>query len=109
MSQIVNLDRRFFEWERETPPDFESPLAMRFGKRGLSWDELLIKRRVILLAVAGSGKSTELRERARLMASVGCRAFHALAEDIGSLGLEKSLPAASRKLLAEWKASAEEA
>src|SRR5579863_9577081 len=103
---IVPLHRRFFEWNEKDPTDPEFRQAMGLGEGGIGWEELLEKRRVVILAEAGSGKSTEMTERARLTAKAGRYAFHATVRDVGSDGLEGALSVAGRKDLATWKASA---
>jgi hypothetical protein len=74
---IVPLNRRFVEWNEKEPTDPEFRQAMGLGEGGVGWDELLEKRRVVILAEAGSGKSKEMAERARLTAAGGRFAFHA--------------------------------
>lgn len=103
---IVPLNRRFVEWNEKEPTDPEFRQAMGLGEGGVGWDELLEKRRVVILAEAGSGKSTEMAERARLTAAGGRFAFHATVADVGRDGLEDALSSAGRAALAAWKASA---
>ncbi len=57
--------------------------AFGLEEAGIDWDELLQKRRVVILAEAGSGKSTEMAERARIIDSRGCYGFPASLEDVG--------------------------
>ena len=66
---VVALDRRFIEWENQEAPDPEIRRAFGLGEAGVGWDQLLLKRRVVILAEAGSGKSTEMAERARMSAA----------------------------------------
>jgi hypothetical protein len=103
---IVPLNRRFVEWNEKEPTDPEFRQAMGLGEGGVGWDELLEKRRVVILAEAGSGKSTEMAERARLTAAGGRFAFHATVAEVGRDGLEDALSSAGRTALAAWKASA---
>src|SRR5882672_3236911 len=109
MLPVVTLNRRFIEWRQTEPPDPEFHRAMGLGDGGLGWEELLSKRRVVILAEAGSGKSTELKERARLLEAGGRRAFHASLEDVGTDGLKGALSAKDCKRLAEWRESSDEA
>jgi hypothetical protein len=106
---IATLNRRFYEWVETEPPDPEFRRAMGLGDGGLDWEELLNKRRVVILAEAGSGKSTEMAERARLIALHGRYAFLATAEDIGRDGLEGGLSARDRSSLKAWLASTADA
>src|SRR6266849_2486501 len=94
---IVALGRRFVEWENQEPTDPETLRAFGLDEGGVGWDELLLKRRVIILAEAGSGKSTEMAERARMTAASHHYAFHATVEDVGRDGLESALSISGRE------------
>ena len=106
---VVALNRRFYEWGDNEPPDPEFRRAMGLGDGGVGWEELLAKRRVVILAEAGNGKSTEMGERARLNAACGQFTFHATVEDVGRDGLEAALSSTGRASLAEWRGSTEDA
>jgi len=59
---IIPLDRRFVEWSDGEPsdPDFQS--LFQFGDDALEdWNDLLRRRRVVVLAEAGSGKTEEMK------------------------------------------------
>ena len=99
---IVALDRRFYAWDDKEPPDPEIRRAFGLEEGGAGWDELLLKRRVVILAEAGSGKSTEMAERARLTDASHRYAFHATIEDVGRDGLEGALSASGREKLNAW-------
>jgi len=77
-------------------------------RSGLNWTDVLARRRVVILAEAGSGKSKELAQKAIELQLQGKYAFIATLEDVGTRGLEEAL-AAKRKKFAEWKASDAEA
>ena len=51
-------------------------------KSGDSWDGLLIKDRIIILAEAGSGKTVEIREQAKKLSAEGKCSFFIKIEDI---------------------------
>jgi hypothetical protein len=106
---IVALDRRFIEWDEKEPPDPEFHRGLGLGEVGIGWDELLDKRRVVILAEAGSGKSTEIAERARQLAATNKPAFHAAVEDVATDGLEASLGTSMREALAAWRMSTDKA
>jgi hypothetical protein len=106
---VVLLDRRFIEWEDQEPPDPEIHRAFGLGEVGVAWDELLLKRRAVILAEAGSGKSTEMAERARMTAASDRYAFPATVEDVGPEGLEGALSVSLRESLKAWRASTDEA
>lgn len=73
----------------------------------LGWPELLAKRRVVILAEAGSGKTEELTEQARLQTSAGKFAFYATVQDVGRDGLENALRPADRERLNAWRSGDE--
>ena len=107
---VVALDRRFAEWrEDQEPPDSEIYEALGLGETGVGWDELLLQRRVVILAEAGSGKSTEMAERARMTTASHRYAFHATVGDVGREGLEGALGGRDREGLAAWRASTDDA
>ena len=60
------------------------------------------------MAEAGSGKTTEMKARSRLLADSGQPAFYATVEDVGRKGLERALRPADRPALAAWRSSEEE-
>jgi hypothetical protein len=102
----IELNRQFVEVaeDKETDPD----MVARFGRLtggALGWNELLARRRVVLLAEAGSGKTTEMKARAKQQAQAGEYSFYASVEDVGRHGFRQSLRPADRKLLDEWRAS----
>jgi hypothetical protein len=106
---VIALNRRFVEWNNKEPVDLELSQAISSGEGGLGWDTLLAKRRVVILAEAGSGKSTEMAEAGRLAISDGRFAFYASLEDIGCDGLEGSLRPAAQVSLATWRNSNDDA
>jgi hypothetical protein len=58
----IALDRRFSEWRAG---DISDPdLVLRFMRSAdlLTWENLLARRRVVILAEVGSGKTEEMRE-----------------------------------------------
>lgn len=57
----VALNRRFEEWSltSESNPDLDRLFSA--STDALTWDDLLARHRVVILAEAGSGKSTEMR------------------------------------------------
>jgi hypothetical protein len=100
---IIDLNRRFHEWNEAEQPDPEMRRAWGLDDGGIGWPELLTKRRAVILAEAGSGKSTEFAERARIMALSNAYVFHASVEDVGSDGLDSALSVDSRSKLTAWR------
>jgi hypothetical protein len=60
---VIALNRRFSQLDDKEQPDPEIRHAFGLEEGGVGWDELLQKRRVVILAEAGSGKTTECRSR----------------------------------------------
>lgn len=69
------------------------------------WDDLLKRRRVVILAEAGSGKSEELKGQARRLADDNKVAFYASVQDVGREGLGNAIAAVERPKLAAWLSS----
>jgi hypothetical protein len=101
-SVAIELNRRFVQCRDDERSDPD--LVAHFGRTGgtLGWEDLLKKRRVVLLAEAGSGKTTEMKGRALTLAAAGQTSFYATVEDVGRRGLEAALTPADRSRLAEW-------
>jgi len=102
--EFIELQRHF----RPAPiEDDERPFRGLFGD-GLKldgiWSDLLKKRRVIILAEAGSGKSSEFKRQAQSLRGDGKFAFYASVRDVTQSGLESALPAADRRRFGEWRA-----
>ena len=106
---IVDLNRRFYEWNDKDLPDPEMLSAWGLGDGGVGWEQLLTKRRAVILAEAGSGKSTEFTVRAKLTAQSHAYVFHASVEDVGREGLDGALSVEARRKLAEWRQGLDDA
>jgi hypothetical protein len=104
----IPLDRRFFEWQEKEHDELSDPdLLARFGLSdgAKSWDDLVERRRVVILAEAGSGKTEEMEEQTRRLNAEGRAAFYATVQDVGRLGLDSALSVADRSRLSEWHSS----
>jgi hypothetical protein len=104
----IELNRRFVECDDErSDPD----LVAHFGRTEATqgWDDLLKRRRVVFLAEAGSGKTTEMMARARQQLDAGHPSFYATLEDVGRGGLEAALRPADRARVATWRHSEHDA
>ena len=102
MSTIA-LNRQFFEWREGELSD--PGLVRRFGRTDdlLTWETISARWRVVILAEAGSGKSTEMREQARLRTEAGQFAVYATVEDVGRDNLDSALGPADRLRLTSWR------
>ena len=105
----VPLDRRFYEWRKDAEElahyRYQATAGLSDGMLG--WPELLAKRRVVILAEAGSGKTEELKEQARLQTALRRFAFHATVQDVGRDGLDKALRRSDQQRLDAWRKSDE--
>lgn len=88
----VELDRAFLPLgdEKDFDPD-ELRVRAWFGLSGQSWNDLLKKPRVVILAEAGTGKTHELRAKAEALKAMGRAAFFCRIEDLASDGLPAAL------------------
>ncbi len=105
--KFVQLDRRFVEWRDEDAIDPELWARMRLTDGLLSWEMLLKRKRVVVLAEAGSGKSCELAEKAKGLRFSGGFAFHGTVQDVGRHGLIAALSGQEQELFRDWQASQE--
>ncbi len=105
----VALDRRFYEWREDADGFAHSRYRAAAGLSDgmLGWTDLLAKRRIVILAEAGSGKTEELTEQACLQTAAGKFAFYATVQDVGRDGLESALRPADRARLNAWRSSSE--
>lgn len=105
----VALDRRFYEWSEDADglahSRYRASADLSDGLFG--WTDLLAKRRVVILAEAGSGKTEELTEQARRQSAAGKFAFYATVQDVGRDGLESALRLADLERLNAWRSSSE--
>jgi hypothetical protein len=99
----IALDRRFFEWRKGELSDPDLVLRWGLTKDLMPWDGVLARRRIVLLAEAGSGKTEEMREQARVRTATGQFAVYATVEDVDRDGLEGALGAADRARFANWR------
>lgn len=101
----ISLARTFLPWTEMDEDASES--FVNFGSRygSLSWIDLLKHRRVLVLAEAGSGKTIELKERAKLLVAEGKFSFYATVQDVAVDSLDGALSAENRRLLESWSSS----
>ncbi|MGF6658212.1 hypothetical protein OKW34_008802 [Paraburkholderia youngii] len=105
----IPLNRQFYEWKENSDwlslSRFRAAVGLSNGLLG--WPDLIAKRRVVVLAEAGSGKTEELAEQARQQTAAGRFAVYATVQDVGRDGLDKALRSADRQRLNAWRNSNE--
>jgi hypothetical protein len=99
----IGLDRQLFPWEEGELSDPDAVLRLGRSADLLSWGRVSARRRVVIVAEAGSGKTAEMREQARLRKEAGQFAFYATVGGVGEDGLENSLESEDRTRLVSWR------
>jgi hypothetical protein len=107
--KYIDLDRRFVSLAEAQDIDPEVWLAIRGADGRLGWKQLLERKRVVILAEAGSGKSTELEQQFRAWKGAGHAAFHGKLQTVGRRGLMAAIGGKSRTAFEAWQASDEPA
>jgi hypothetical protein len=101
---FVQLDREFVVWGDADPSEAETRFLMGRLNGGLDWPGLLKRRRVVVLAEAGSGKSDELEAQADLQRQAGEFTFFTTVQAVSKDGLPGCLTSAERTQFETWKA-----
>jgi hypothetical protein len=89
----VNIERRFQAISEEALNERnEREIDFSFGEHtGFTWDKLLESKRVVILAEAGSGKTTELKEQVKKLNREGKPAFFIAIEQLANENLSDIL------------------
>ena len=110
---FVELNRRFRKLGQKHKAEdaaVESYTAPFFWPmESLSWDDLLKESRTIILGEPGSGKSWEMRERARLLGTQGAFAFFVRLDQLVEWELTRLFDANQKRRFTQWKQSQEAA
>jgi hypothetical protein len=101
----VDLDRRFVEWTKDADADPELWARFRLSDGTLTWDDVLARRRVVVLAEGGSGKSTEFKRQLQLQAAAGKDAWYLTVQAVAENGIDDSIPPVERTRFREWRTS----
>ena len=88
--------------------DQPSFLASLGWSRELTWKDLLLSRRVLMISEAGAGKTYECDSQARLLRESGEPAFFVELEGLASRSLKKMLIPKEKDRLNTWLASQSE-
>lgn len=99
------LERKFRSLTSEelAQSDFLASISDSSLLTGTSWEELLEQSRVLLLAEAGSGKTTEMREAAARLNANGKHAFVLPLEDLDKDGIPDILSGDSLRRFQAWR------
>jgi hypothetical protein len=106
--QFIELHRRFEEFQtgesRENLARRSYAASLSGGERGISWDELLQNRLVVILGEPGSGKTQELKARHRFMRSTRSFSFFLRLEQLVNEEVKFILNEDECRELEKWQA-----
>jgi hypothetical protein len=106
---FVDLARYFVPLNKDQEPSLDA--GRHWGPRiggWLSWNELIRRRRVILLAEADSGKTEEFRNQCKVLNCTGRSAFFLRIEELPEQGSEAALDRESATRFDTWLAGSGE-
>lgn len=99
----IDLDRQFVPWIADRDQDPEVlPYLDALGSR-FTWRTLLERRRVVVLAEAGSGKSAELERQTEILTEEGRVVFGTTLKRVGQRGFQSALGKAEWQRLQDWR------
>jgi len=104
VTKHIELDRKFWPVEADKENDSESVramLALGLGKQ-LSWEDLLGKDRVVILAEPGAGKTEEFRAITRRLRMASKTAFFCRIELLQEMGIQDSFDIGTSEEFNEW-------
>lgn len=108
MTKPIPLDRQFVRWDGEGNIDVDLAQYLESSSANFDWEGLLERRRVVVLAEAGSGKSTELADQAKRLGTEGRTAFYTTLQKIGQRGgLQSALGTSEWRRFEEWQSTGE--
>ena len=105
----VDLNRHFLPIKKDEEIDFE--FTRIWGKRIgglLDWNDLLNKKRVVLLAEALSGKTEEFKNNSQKLLTDRKASFFISIEELADEGFEQSLDPNATTVFEEWRNGFEE-
>jgi hypothetical protein len=103
VNEPIDLNRRFFEVPKGLTGDLGQYLSVAAVLKELStWDDVLAGDCSIILGEAGSGKTTELRQRTKICRESGQAAFFLPIEALASAGLSGGLDPVENRHFEEW-------
>ncbi|MGX9729902.1 hypothetical protein OPV09_14335 [Janthinobacterium sp. TB1-E2] len=106
MIDFVDLERHFapIYKDKDAELNWSLHLGRKYGN-WLNWEELLKRRRVVLLAEALCGKTKELEQRALMLRGQAHPAFYVRIEDLIDHGFIAALRREDAQLFDAWKQS----
>lgn len=108
MMNYIQLDRQFSLLPRNTTDETFEYQSESINSEKLPWESLLLEYRTVILAVAGVGKTTELKQQAVKLLEEGKFSFFIRIEDIDNDFIE-SFEVGNEDSFDEWLQSTDEA
>lgn len=108
MTPYIDLQRRFHHLSetQQTNQELLAAIGEYRGASDIGWQELLEHPRVVILAEAGAGKTTEMKEQMERLLAAGRAAFFIPLEALAHESVESVLSSPDVvAMLAGWKAS----
>ena len=109
MEEFVALNRCFVPWTIDESEDSDVLGYLAEYRDPFTWSDLLERRRVVLLAEPGSGKSTEIEAQVKLCKESGQYTFTATLQSVGRAGMDRALGRAAVQSLKDWRKSDKDA
>jgi hypothetical protein len=104
MKKHIELDRRFYRIDERTAAFPEDATYYADSEHITdAWTKLLLRKRVVVLAEAGMGKSEELLTQAKKLVAAGKPAFNARIERLADGDLDKALECGDPAEVALWR------
>jgi len=103
---FTQLNRYFIKIHKDRESSLN--LGLGWGRRysgWLTWDDILQRQRVVLLAEALSGKTEEFRQQAIALRGQGIPAFFVRIDDLADEGVEAALDPADISVFQSWQRS----
>ncbi len=108
-SDYVELGRHFHQFTEKELGDEEMLAAYNEHdgwSRSLSWSDLLARKRVVILASAGSGKTEEMVQITKKLVEDKKHAFYVRLEELAGANFEALLKHEDIERLKSWRESA---
>lgn len=106
--RFVDLDRRFAPWSKDEDINPDTLVHHLGDAHSLGRVDLLQRKRVVVLAEAGSGKSVEFNEWCARLQEQGEYSIISTLEKIGRNGFREAFEARQWRQFEEWKGSSKD-
>ncbi|QBK04257.1 ATP-binding protein [Hylemonella gracilis] len=109
MTPQTRIQRLFLDWSQDRELDVDPMYALMLkrygGAGGLSWEELLCSKRVLIISEAGAGKTHECREERKKLWEAGEPAFFVELAELSRNDLIDMLDHEEQQRFEAWRIS----